>query len=159
MNGKPLPPRRKAPYRVLHLLKLIIVSGGKDVPIPRLIDTLWPEADGDTAHETFHKTLQRLRGLLAYDQVISVRDGKLSLNGALCWVDALAFQLLMNHDGEVDRLLYESQIRRYEQQVALYRGAFLKDDEIYGWINPVRDRLRKEFVQAFEEVHQCHRVK
>jgi DNA-binding SARP family transcriptional activator len=158
LDGKPLPSRRKAPYRVLHLLKLIVTLGGQDIPVVRLVDTLWPDAEGDTAHETFHKTLQRLRGLLAYDQVISVRNGKLSLNGALCWVDALAFRMLMNDGAEADQALQKSRIQRSEQQVALYRGAFLKDDEMHEWTGPVRDRLRKEFVRAVEEVHEWHKT-
>lgn len=92
LDGKPLPPRRKAPYQILRLLKAIVALGSEAVPASRLIDTLWPDAEGDTGQENLHKSLQRLRRLLAIDDLIQVREGKVSLNRQICWVDALAFR-------------------------------------------------------------------
>lgn len=48
--------------------------GGHD-PVSRLIDALWPDADGDTAHENFKKSLARLRKLLRVDDVIQWQAG------------------------------------------------------------------------------------
>ncbi len=36
---------RKAPKKVLALLKAIIAHGGKDVPEQKLIDALWPDEE------------------------------------------------------------------------------------------------------------------
>lgn len=156
LNGKPLPPRRKAPYRVLTLLKAMIAMGGRDIPTSRLIDALWPDAEGDTGEETFHKTLQRLRHLLCHDSLIQMREGKVSLNRQLCWVDAMAFQTLLNgsEDPKHRQAQPDAKVRRYEQAIALYRGPFLEEDGDYEWADHCRERLRHQFVQAVQHVSE-----
>jgi len=156
LDGKPLPPRRKAPYRVLALLKAMIALGGQDIPTSRLIDALWPEAEGDTGEETFHKTLQRLRHLLCHDSLIQMIEGKVSLNRQLCWVDAMAFQTLLNgtYDSKHRPAQPDTKVRHYEQAIALYRGAFLEADGTYAWADHYRDRLRHQFVQAVQHVSE-----
>jgi LuxR family transcriptional regulator, maltose regulon positive regulatory protein len=153
LDGKPLPSRRKVPYRVLHLLKVIVALGTKSIAIPRLIDALWPDAEGDVGYETFHKTLQRLRRLLNYDQIIQVREGKVVLNRELCWVDVIAFEDLENHaaldDGE---LRGRTRIDHYQRMIALYRGLFLDEEECGSWVNHRRERLRQGFIEAVEKV-------
>ena len=51
VDNKPIEFGRKAPKRTLGLLKAIIAFGGKGVPEQRLADALWPELEGDAAHE------------------------------------------------------------------------------------------------------------
>ncbi len=161
LDGKPLPPRRKAPYQVLRLLKVIIALGGDGVPMSRLIDTLWPDTEGDTGEETFHKTLQRLRRLLSLDQVIQVREGKVSLNRQLCWVDAMAFQSLLNgaDDSKQRQAQPDARVRRYEQAIALYQGPFLDEDGSHDWADHYRERLRHQFVQAVQHVSEWKKSK
>ncbi|MGE3977614.1 MAG: BTAD domain-containing putative transcriptional regulator [Nitrospira sp.] len=150
LEGKPLPPRRKAPYRVLALLKAMIAMGGRDIPVSRLIDALWPDAEGDTGEETLHKTLQRLRRLLSLDQLIQVRGKKISLNREVCWVDALAFDDLVSQgNGSKDPIIC---VKAYEQAVGLYRGHFLGDDEPGAWARVQQDRLRRKFLDATERL-------
>ncbi len=151
LDGKPLPPRRKAPYRVLNLLKAMIAMGGHDIPASRLIDVLWPDAEGDKGQETFHKTLQRLRRLLSLDQLIQVRGNKVSLNREICWVDVLAFDDLISHgDGVEGKRLNNGAnwVRAYEQAIGLYRGHFLGGDEPEAWAKAQQDRLRRKFLDA-----------
>jgi len=132
VDGKPLEKQRKAPHRLLELLAAIIAFGGQDVPVSRLIDALWPEADGDTGHENFKKSIARLRKLLAVDEVIRWEDGKVSLNRDLCWVDALTFERqAKQHDGRA---------------MALYAGPFLGHEQIPAWAEFRRDHDRSRFV-------------
>jgi len=157
LDGKPLPPRRKAPYRVLALLKTMIAMGGRDIPVSRLIDALWPDAEGDMGEETFHKTLQRLRRLLNHDSLIQVRGNKVSLNRQVCWVDALAFDDLLSHRDRSDKKeSHETAtwVKPYEQAVQLYRGHFLEGDEMEAWDHTRQDRLRQKFVQAVERLKE-----
>lgn len=154
LDGAPLPPRRKAPYRVLTLLKAIIAFGGHDIAISRLIDALWPEAEGDRGQETFNKTLQRLRRLLTHKHVIQIRDRKVSLNRQLCWVDAMAFEKGEAHSAaDHDRVEISSSHHIHERRIALYRGPFL-DDECQDWIDRRRERLRRQFAQAVQHVSE-----
>lgn len=164
LDGKPLPPRRKAPYQVLKLLKAIVALGGDGVPgvpVSRLIDALWPDAEGDTGEETFHKTLQRLRRLLSLDQVIQVREGKVSLNRQLCWIDAMVFQAMLSgtDDSKPRQAKSEARVRRYEQAIALYRGPFLEADGAYEWADHYRDRLRHQFAQTVQHVSEWKKSK
>jgi LuxR family transcriptional regulator, maltose regulon positive regulatory protein len=154
LDGKPLPPRRKAPYRVLALLKAMIAMGGRDIPVSRLIDALWPDAEGDMGEETFHKTLQRLRHLLSLDQLIQVRGKKISLNREICWVDALVFDDLLSHGYRDKKQLKDDTtwMKAYELAVGLYRGHFLGDDEPEAWARVQQDRLRRKFLDATERL-------
>ena len=158
LNGTPLRSRRKAPYRVLHLLKVIVALGTKSIAIPRLIDVLWPDAEGDAGYETFHKTLQRLRRLLNYDKIIQVREGKVALNRELCWVDFLAFEDLEHLAALGDGELGEKARRdHYERMIALYRGPFLEEEECIGWADHRRERLREGFIEAVGKVSNWHK--
>lgn len=154
LDGKPLPPRRKAPYQVLKLLKAIVALGSDGVPVSRLIDALWPDAEGDTGQENLHKSLQRLRRFLAVDGLIQARDGKVSLNRQMCWVDAMAFQTLLSgaDDSKHRQTQPDARIRRDEQAIALYRGPFLEDDGAHEWADHYRQRLRHQFEQAVQHV-------
>lgn len=133
VDGKPLGKQRKAPHRLLELLAAIIAFGGHDVPVSRLVDALWPEADGDTAQENFKKSIARLRKLLSVDDVIQWQDGKISLNPNLCWVDVWAFDKHSN--------------REDGQAMALYNGPFLGPEEIPAWAESRRDQERTRFVR------------
>lgn len=150
LDGKPLPPRRKAPYRVLNLLKAMVAMGGHDIPTSRLIDALWPDTEGDIGQETFNKTLQRLRHLLVQEQVVQVRDGKASLNPSLCWVDALVVEKLLSSDGmDNGRPMSDTAwVSPWERATALYRGQFLGDDDGVGWAELRRGRLHDRVVEA-----------
>ena len=132
VDGKPLEKHRKAPHRLLELLAAIIAFGGQEVPVSRMVDALWPEVDGDTAHENFKKSLARLRKLLGVDDVIQWQDGKISLNRDLVWVDVLAFDIqAQREDGRA---------------ITLYKGPFLGHGEIPAWAEPRRDQMRTRFI-------------
>jgi two-component SAPR family response regulator len=132
VDGKPLEKHRKAPHRLLELLAAIIAFGGYEVPVSRVIDAMWPEVDGDTAHENFKKSLARLRKLLEVDDVIHWQDGKISLNQDLCWVDAVVFdQQATQADGRA---------------IALYTGPFLGHDEVPAWAVSRRERMHATYV-------------
>ena len=143
VDGKPLEKQRKAPHRLLELLAAIIAFGGHDVPVSRLIDALWPDADGDTAQENFKKSIARLRKLLAVDDVIQWQDGKISLKPDLCWVDVWAF---------------EKQAKREDDRaLTFYTGPFLGHEEIPVWAESQRDRLHARFISLVNRRLDQHR--
>lgn len=142
VDGKPLEKNRKAPHRLLELLTAIIVFGGSDVPISRLTDALWPEADGATAQENLKKSIARLRKLLAVDDVILWQDGKISLNHDTCWVDVLSF---------------EKQAKQEDiRAVGLYKGPLLGLEEIPFWAESQREQVRTTFVRLMNR--HCDQV-
>ena len=82
---------RKVQRKPLELLKAIISFGGKKVPEDQITDTLWPDAEGDMAHQSFETTLYRLRRLLGNDMVIVLQGGQITLDDKYCWLDTWAF--------------------------------------------------------------------
>ena len=126
VHGRHLP-RQPAHNRPIKLLQALIALGGRDVADHRIEHALWPDAEGDAAHRALITNLQRLRKLLGVRDAIRYHDGRLTLDPRRCWVDAWAFE--REPDGNESRTL------------ALYRGAFLRDEGDDDWLLPLRQRL------------------
>ena len=73
--GQPVKFSRKAPKRLLDLLRLIIVLGGRHADLGGVAATLWPQAQGDEAREALKAMLRRTRALLGAD-ILVVRDAR-----------------------------------------------------------------------------------
>lgn len=149
INGQPLGKNRKASHRLIELLAAIITHGGAPISAARLMDMLWPEADGDQARENLKKSVARLRQLLAVDDVLRWQDGEISLNRARCWVDAWAFEASFGEE-EPRRATGEGLHDGHRNNIiALYRGPFLGWNEIAAWAHPYRELVRKQFTRLF----------
>ena len=53
-DGKPVSFTGKTPKRPLELLKALIALGGRSVSRARLVESLWPDADGDVSAASFN---------------------------------------------------------------------------------------------------------
>ena len=124
----------KVPRKPFALLKAIIAMGGHDVRTERLMDALWPQEPGDSAHEAFQQALFRLRKLLCTPNIVQLADGRVSLDEAQLWTDVRAFE-----EGLVDA-------SRTERALQLYRGDFLADEVDQPWAASTRERLRAKFL-------------
>jgi len=155
-EGEPVRVGRKAPKRLLDLLRAIVALGGRQVDGGRVAALLWPEALGDEAHDSLKVTLHRVRALLGPD-VLTVRDGQLSFDARVVWIDTWAFEHV---SARIETLLApgrpaepadegELEHRRC-QLLALYRGHFLGEGDVPRWGLPLRDRLRARFVRTIE---------
>ncbi len=149
----PLSFSRKAQRRPLMMLKALLALGGKDVPEERLTDILWPDAEGDLAHQSFATTLGRLRALLGNDSALSLRGGRVTLEPNFCWVDAFAFEALVERidrgraglGTDRDGSQAASLVR---QAIALYKGPFLPEESFHPSIAAARERLRSKFLRV-----------
>jgi tetratricopeptide (TPR) repeat protein len=143
-DGSPLHYPNRTQKKVLEMLKALIMFGGQDVDEIKLTETVWPDVDGDRAHQSFKTTLHRLRKLLGTHDVILVRDGGVSLNRRSCWVDTLALGSLLkskleNRNGS-------------ERLLALYRGTFLEKESSLSWAQSFRDQLHTKLQRRLSEV-------
>lgn len=86
IDGKPC----KVQKKLQELLRAIIDLGGKDVREESLTDLLWPEAEGDMAHQSFATALKRLRTFLGDKEAVVLKSGRVTINRESCWVDVLA---------------------------------------------------------------------
>jgi DNA-binding SARP family transcriptional activator len=133
----------KAPRKMLGLLKALICLGGREVADFQLIDALWQDTEGDAARDAFGVAMHRLRKALGNTDAIQVKEGRVSLNLRVVWVDALAFERLANETlGPANAEAHA----RVERALALYQGGLLPGDSEEPWSAPMRERLRAKFV-------------
>ena len=148
-DGHPIRFSGKVQQRPLAMLKALVAFGGEGVSEHQLADALWPDADGDAAHQSFKITLHRLRRLLANENAIALEGGLVSLNRQCCWVDAWAFERLLERADAADQRGQAAEmLRSTEKALVLYRGAFLTFDQSASWTLPLRERLHRRFLRA-----------
>ena len=140
LDGAPLSFPAKTPKKLLLLLKAIVSFGGKEVPERKLADALWPDEDGDTAHQSFNTALHRLRKLLGKNDLIRHREGRVSLDPTRVWVDAFVFE---SQSAAAPGPIHAQTMRA----INLYRGSFLPDDDDAHWAFSTREMLRTRYLE------------
>jgi ATP/maltotriose-dependent transcriptional regulator MalT/DNA-binding SARP family transcriptional activator len=141
-DGDPLEFPVKTPRKMLSFLKALVASGSKGLSEEQLTANLWSEAEGDMAHQAFATSLHRLRLLLGNEKAIQLRKGLLRFDGHFCWVDAHAFEyLLQQADALNDPPLLQKAIN-------LYTGPFLGGDDSDPWAMSYQEKLRSKFLRA-----------
>jgi two-component SAPR family response regulator len=148
---------RKVQQKPLLLLKALIALGSKDVPEEEITELLWAEADGDVAHSAFKTTLSRLRRLLGFGKAIRLQEGKASLDPFICWVDAWAFERILEHVETSWRDIRSREhlsefVQMTENAMGLYKGHFLSIDKGYPWTVSYRERLRSKFIRLVTRI-------
>ena len=135
----------KEQKKPLEMLKVLISFGGADVPKERMIDALWPDAEGGQAQKSFEMTLSRLRKLLGGDEVVIYRARQLTLNPIHCRVDSLALGCLLERILETSP---DAAVQLCEKTVALYKGVFLPADMGQPWAVACRETLQNRMLRA-----------
>ena len=142
----------KVQQKPLALLKAIVALGCNDVDDRALADALWPDAEGDQGRRSLDITLFRLRKLLPNERVIQLQNGRVGLDERYCWVDARAFEQIIDQagagmQGETGGIPL-SAIRGLERAIALYRDHFLAGESYEPWVLSMRERLRSKYLGA-----------
>jgi two-component SAPR family response regulator len=154
-NDSPSHLSRKTQKRPLSMLKALIALGGKEVREDQISDALWPEADGDVAHESFATNLHRLRKLLGNERALQLREGRLTLNESLCWVDVWAFERILGQaEAQWKEKSKENAVRLVEKAMALYKGPFLFRETEQPWAAAMSERLRRKFLRIVGRLGQ-----
>jgi DNA-binding SARP family transcriptional activator len=146
IDGAPLPLGRKAPKRLLELLKALVALGGREVPLHRLADAMFPDQDADVAEDSLRVSLQRLRKLLGSDAFVVLREGRVSLAERLVWVDVIAFQQALVEDASDDVVA---------AALMLHAGPLLDGDES-PWVIAPREKLRSLFLRQALRLAERH---
>ncbi len=142
------------PRKVLSLLKALLCLGVKSVRDRKLINALWSGDEVDAGKAAFNVTLHRLRKFLQHPDAIAIQDGLVTLNTDVCWVDAIAFERLLQTPRSPEQV---------ERALALYRGNLLPEDDGEPWSSGLREKLRRNFLHevasaggALESSQQWH---
>jgi DNA-binding SARP family transcriptional activator len=148
-DGKLIRFPRKAQQKPLSMLKALIAFGGKEVREDQIEDALWPEADGDAAHQSFKTNLHRLRQLLGHEEAIQLKEGRLALDPQYCWADVWAFEdSLGRAEGLWEKGQEESAVKLTEKALMMYKGAFLSGEIEQPWAMSTSERLRGKFLRS-----------
>ena len=135
------------------MLKALTSFGGKEVKEDQITDILWPEADGDVAHQSFEITLHRLRQLIGFHEAVQLHEGRITLDPRHCWVDAWAFESSVDQADAswrkepIGRGATEA-IQQTQKAINFYQGTFLHGDASEPWTNSLRERLRSKFLRC-----------
>jgi DNA-binding SARP family transcriptional activator len=155
--GASLDPGPLQRNRPLELLKVMIALGGSDVAQERLAGAVWPDGSGDRAIAALHTTLHRLRKLLRREDAILLKDGRVSLNDRVVWVDVWGAEALLER---LERALADEHadpavLRELERRlVGLYKGSFLEFEAERAWALRLRDGLHERAVGAYVAIGQ-----
>ena len=154
IGGKPFSSPGSGPQKTLAMLKAIIAYGDNGIRKALIQDALWPDLDGDRAHNVFSTTLHRLRKILGSDKAIELSQGTVKLNPEICWVDALHFSKKFQMAVKVWRkrsLDDGTAVKRINEALKLYKGPFLPDDDA-PWLVPTRQRLHNHFMRSVKKL-------
>jgi DNA-binding SARP family transcriptional activator len=159
-DGEPVRFSRKAPKRLLDLLRLITALGGRHVDAARVAGTLWPDAEGHEARDALKTMLHRTRALLGTDLLV-VREGQIGFDEERTWVDTWAFEhvcgrveALLGGDAGARHVDDGELANRRAQLIAIYRGHLFGEAELPAWALPLRDRLRARFIRSVDALGQ-----
>jgi ATP/maltotriose-dependent transcriptional regulator MalT len=140
--------------RPLELLRALAALGGREVPAARLVDLLWPDADGDRGRQRLRFTLHALRRLLGQEELVRFEKGLLSLDARRVWVDAWELERQLGRlAAAVERHREDEAADALGRAIALHRGPLLEGEDA-PWAVAARDRLaarlRRLVVRAVE---------
>jgi LuxR family transcriptional regulator, maltose regulon positive regulatory protein len=149
-DGLPLAgPAAKAQRKPLELLRLLAAHGGGPLAVSVVIDQLWPSLDADAPRASFEMAVSRLRKLLGLPEAVRVADDAISLDRALVWVDAAAFEGLAQGDDTPST-------PTAARALALYRAPLLGPEALSGLLHAARERLA--LIHATLAQAECERL-
>ncbi len=154
-DGKPLTFTGKIQKKPLELLKTLIAFGCREVSESKVMDALWPDAEGDAAYRAFVTALQRLRKLLGRKEAIQLQNGRLSLDPRYCWLDTCAFDhIFKKADDAWKSGKKQKSITFYERALSLYKGPFLGREFGENGDMTLRDSLKEKFLRCLKMLGQ-----
>ncbi|VAW92017.1 hypothetical protein MNBD_GAMMA23-294, partial [hydrothermal vent metagenome] len=133
--------------RPFDILKTLLAFGGRDVHEEKIMDALWPDAEGDQAQASFKTSLHRLRKVFGDLDVLVLKNHQLSLNEQYAWVDTWAMSRLfepaqqsIETKDNVKSTTLAGKLMQY------YRGHFLSNEPA-SWAIHQREGLRLRFIR------------
>ncbi|MDA1100292.1 MAG: BTAD domain-containing putative transcriptional regulator [Proteobacteria bacterium] len=143
------------------VLKCLANQLGRPVHRERLIEWLWPEADGERAWERLKVTVSYLRAKLraggAMDETIETVGQSYLLRRDAVWVDADMFGTLVVAGRDLLKQGNSGEARvRFEEAQSLYRGDYLEDELYAEWCAEERVRLREIYLELLAGMATCY---
>ena len=145
----------------LALLKILIALDHR-VPEARIMDMLWPDADGDLARKSHEINLVRLRKLIG-EKAVRASGGLCTLDEKYCWTDLKAITRIMEQaeselktDGETGGSGTAgglgTALDLTEKAIALYKGEFLPSELWQGWAIAMREKVKSRLLRLIMDL-------
>lgn len=158
LDSQPVAITGKAHKRPLELLKVLLSLGGRQIDQNRVIEHMWPDAEGDSATQSLHTTLHRLRKILG-DRALTLQNAYLTIDSRFVWVDIWSWERTYNL---LDRILKRvpsseniAQIEQLGEKVMkLYQGEFLTNEAECYWSLPLQQKLKNRFLRLICDMGQ-----
>lgn len=139
----------KSAARPIELLKCLIAFGGRHVAQERLIEALWPDAEGDAGTKVFHTTLHRLRKIFKYEDSLILKDGLLSLDTRYVWADNWTLERMITQlDTELQKRDQQYVEILATQLLHYYKGPFLSHEKDQIWSFTYRERIQLRMLRC-----------
>jgi len=133
--------------RPFDILKVLLAFGGRDVHEEKIMDALWPDAEGDQAQASFKTSLHRLRKALGNMDVLVLKNHQLSLNDQYAWVDTWAMGRLFEPAQQSIKIKDSVQSTELAGKLMqYYRGHFLSSEHT-SWAIHQHEVLRLRFTR------------
>ncbi len=134
----------------LDLLMLLAAHPGRALPVPQVIDQLWPSLEMDAPRAALDMAVSRLRRLLGQPRAVEIGEGRVRLNTELVWSDVAAFESLLENAAR-STCLAERQAAT-EQALGLYAGPLLGHERLHGLLAVRREALALRWLHALLEL-------
>jgi predicted ATPase/DNA-binding SARP family transcriptional activator len=138
--------------RVRALLGCLLSNSGRRLRREQAMEALWPDVDLDTAANRLNGAVHEVRQVLepglsrpADSRLLRLeRDMLILADASLIWVDADAFEKLVN---KANSLTDAAQVEQtIEEALALYGGDYLLEELYSEWAAPRREALRRSWM-------------
>ncbi len=137
--------------KTLSLFLLLLVEGGTQVPVERVLDALWPESEGDKARQNLEFTVRRLRKVLRLPgddaSLVQRKAERISLDTRYCWIDLTAFEASLQYSEAVPA---GKAVAARQLALNLYQGKLLPGREDT-WLVNRRFQWRQRYLAAVEQ--------
>lgn len=148
VGDRPVPVDTWERKQALRLLQVLICRRGRPVHRDQLIELFWPEAEERRGRErlkvTVHSLRRDLRAAGATGAVVGSLDESYLLRRAHVWIDADAFEGLVESGMAMDEAHRRDEaVARYREASELYGGDFLEGLPYDDWCVGERHRLRE----------------
>jgi DNA-binding SARP family transcriptional activator len=147
--------------RGLAVLKCLLANQNHLIPREVLMDTLWRDAEPNSARNRLNVALHSLRSALrslTKTPIVLYGEGNYFFNPDIqVWIDFEEFErhLQAGHQLEAAGQLPEA-IIEYEITASLYQGDFLEEDLYEDWPVLTRERLRVAYLDVLDRLSQIY---
>ena len=139
------------------VFKYLITHRERPVAKEVLMEVFWPDADAGRARNSLNVAIYRIRRALSerrYFSYVLYQNDCYLLNPELdVWTDYEEFTAHIDNARAMERLGDESSVvQEYRAAEALYGGELLEEDRYEEWVNPMRDRLQRDYLAILDRL-------